>query len=197
MGLQECSSQLARHQEEIQTQGRPLRNGEHVGWGESRDGNSGREQMGNREAGWESSLLSLLRMLPLTASQNPRAVGSPGTSPAALASPWQLWGAWHRYCLLWVTRTHQQHNRKANVTHTRLRIRSRFLTQLCPAGLASTCFSLGHTLSPVPVCSWPQGQEKDQHIRKIWDEQRGLVRACPGMVKGVDKHFLLGGEQAG
>lgn len=71
VGLQECSSQLARHQEEIQTQGRPLRNGYHADWGQSCDGSSGRERMGNREAGCESGLLSLLRMLPLTASQDP------------------------------------------------------------------------------------------------------------------------------
>lgn len=142
-------------------------------------------------------MLSLLRMLPLTTSQDPRAVGSSGTSPAALASPWQLWSAWHRYCLLWVTQACQQHNRKANVTHAHVRAHSRLLTQLCPAGLASTCFSLGHILSPVPVCSRPQEQEKDQHIRKIWDEQRGLVRVCPGTVRGADKHFLMEGEQAG
>lgn len=200
VGLQECSSQLARRQEEIQTQGRPLRNGYQEDWGQSCDGNSGREQMGNREAGWESGLLSLLRMLPLTASQDPRAMGSSGTSPAALASPWQLPAGSAVECMAQVlfalghTRPSAAQQESECDTHTS----QSSLTFPDTALLASTCFSLGHTLSPVPVCSRPQEREKHQHIGKIWDERRrDLVGVCPGMVRGAHKRFLLEGEQAG
>lgn len=86
---------------------------------------------------------------------------------------------------------HQQHKRKVNVAHMRVTFPDTALPSRAGQHLL---FIRAHT-SPVPVCRQPQEQEKEQQIRKIWEEERSLVRVCPGTVRGAEKHFLLSGRR--